>query len=179
MNCCERAFPRAAWRSVSGDWERAGMRDVESRERFTSDEVEAILRRALTRRRDHGDISRSELVETARELGIAADEIERAIDEHRRFGALEEAREQYKARKRSGFYHHLRSYLIVNAALMALDLLVSGGTWFYFPLIGWGIGLAFHASNAFNPGRKEIDRGARRILRKRHDEALRYGEDRN
>jgi hypothetical protein len=54
------------------------------------------------------------------------------------------------ARKRvediKGFYVHVGVYVIVNAALLAINLLSSPDTlWFYWPLLGWGIGVAIHA----------------------------------
>lgn len=140
---------------------------LERDEMFTVGEVESILRRALTRKRDSGEITREELEETARELGIDSREVERAIHEQRRFGAIESAREAFRKRLKEGFYRHLRSYLIVNGALLLLDLVTTGGEWFYFPLIGWGIGLAFHASHAFNPSARAVESGARRVLRRR------------
>ena len=136
-------------------------------EMFTVNEVEAILRRALHRKRDSGEITRDELVETARELGLDPREVERAIQEQRKFGEIDSAREEFKQKQKVEFYNHLRSYLIVNGALILLDLLVSRGTWFFYPMVFWGIGLAFHASHAFNPCEREIERGARKILRKR------------
>ncbi|MBM3289858.1 MAG: 2TM domain-containing protein [Candidatus Hydrogenedentes bacterium] len=143
-------------------------RDVRREEMFTVDEVEAILRRGLNRKRDSGEITRGELIDTARELGLDVREVERAIHEQRRYGAIESAREEYKSRKKEGFYHHLRAYLIVNGALFFINLVTGADDlWFFYPLIGWGIGLAFHASNAFNPRARDIDRGARSVLRRR------------
>ncbi len=40
-----------------------------------------------------------------------------------------------------GFYVHASAYVLVNVALFVINLLVGGGWWFYWPLIGWGIGL--------------------------------------
>ena len=50
-----------------------------------------------------------------------------------------------RARKRvadiKGYYVHVGVYVIVNAALLAINLLSSPDTlWFYWPLLGWGIG---------------------------------------
>jgi hypothetical protein len=64
----------------------------------------------------------------------------------------EQARKQ--VRKEREFYSHLASYLIVNAFFVALNLLTDPGSiWFIFPMLGWGIGLASHASSVFGlPG---------------------------
>ena len=34
--------------------------------------------------------------------------------------------------------------MLVNMALFVINLLVGSGGWFYWPLIGWGIGLGVH-----------------------------------
>ncbi|MBI5917105.1 MAG: 2TM domain-containing protein [Bacteroidetes bacterium] len=62
------------------------------------------------------------------------------------------AKKRVKAKKE--FYQHLMSYAIVNGFLMALNLIVSPGYfWFIFPLLGWGVGLAFHYVDVFGiPG---------------------------
>jgi uncharacterized RDD family membrane protein YckC len=63
--------------------------------------------------------------------------------------------EAYKrAKKRveeiKGFYAHLIVFIIVNAVLIAINLLVTPGfLWFLIPLCGWGIGLFFHAVFGF------------------------------
>lgn len=47
------------------------------------------------------------------------------------------------------FYLHLIVYMIINAMLLMLDLVTGPGFWFFWPLMGWGIGLAMHALNTF------------------------------
>lgn len=143
------------------------MLGTQSREMYTVEEVESILRRALRRKRDSGEITYDELVETARELGIAPGELERAIHEQQTVGEFESACEEWKQRRKRKFYDHLRAYLIVNGFLFLLDIIVSHGSWFYFCLLGWGIGLAFDAASAFNPNPKDVERGAKRIMKKR------------
>ena len=143
------------------------MLGTQSKEMYTVEEVESILRRALRRKRDTGEITYDELVETARELGIAPGELERAILEQRTVGEFEAACEEWKLRRKRKFYEHLRAYLIVNGFLFLLDIFVSGGSWFYYCLLGWGIGLAFDAASAFNPDPKEVERGAKKLMRKR------------
>ncbi|HRI89947.1 MAG TPA: 2TM domain-containing protein, partial [Candidatus Hydrogenedentes bacterium] len=143
-------------------------RHTDREEMFTVGEVEGILRRALNRKRDSGEITREELVDTARELGIDPREVERAIYEQRKFGEIESARDEFRAKRKQEFYGHLKTYLIINGALMLINLMTGIDTlWFFYPMIGWGIGLAFHASSAFNPSKRDIESGARRIIKKR------------
>lgn len=48
--------------------------------------------------------------------------------------------------ERRAFQWHLASYVVVNAALVLIWLL-TGGDYFWpiWPMLGWGVGLAFHA----------------------------------
>ena len=66
-------------------------------------------------------------------------------------------RERYeRARARvgaiKGFYIHASAFLVVNIALLAINAGVGGVWWFYWPLIGWGIGLGLHAFGVFGFG---------------------------
>jgi hypothetical protein len=61
----------------------------------------------------------------------------------------------YRAQKRveeiKGFYGHLASFVLVNLFLLILNLMTSSGyLWFFWPLMGWGIGLFFHGLKVFN-----------------------------
>ncbi len=62
-----------------------------------------------------------------------------------------------------GFYVHLLIFVLVNAGLFVLDMLSSGGTWFFWPLFGWGIGLAVHAISVFARGPFGADWEQRKI----------------
>lgn len=60
-----------------------------------------------------------------------------------------------KAQKRvkeiKGFYGHLASFILVILFLTFINLRFSPKhIWFYWPMIGWGIGLFFHAVGVFN-----------------------------
>ena len=61
----------------------------------------------------------------------------------------------FKAKERveeiKGFYGNLTAYIIVNLMLFVLNLLTTPGhLWFYWPLLGWGIGVLFHGIKVFN-----------------------------
>jgi fatty acid desaturase len=54
-------------------------------------------------------------------------------------------REMEKEEARRGFIAHLVIYILVNIMLIAINLIyVPGELWFFYPLIGWGIGVAMH-----------------------------------
>ena len=62
----------------------------------------------------------------------------------------ERARARVKAIK--GFYIHATIFVVVNIALFAINVLVGGVWWFYWSLLGWGIGLGVHALAVFGFG---------------------------
>ena len=63
-----------------------------------------------------------------------------------------------------GFYGHLAVYMIVNAFLLVINLLTSPhALWFYWPLLGWGIGIAIHAAAVLSNGIWGKDWEARKV----------------
>lgn len=62
--------------------------------------------------------------------------------------AYEQAKKRLEAKY--GFYVHLFVYVAVNLMLVIINLSASSETlWFIYPLVGWGIGLFFHALSVF------------------------------
>jgi len=63
--------------------------------------------------------------------------------------------DRYKAAKSRvnqlrGFYTHLTTFIVVNLFLLVLNLLTSPHSlWFYWVLLGWGIGLVAHALQVY------------------------------
>ena len=63
--------------------------------------------------------------------------------------------DRYKAAKSRvaqlrGFYVHLTTFVVVNAFLIILNLITSPDSlWFYWVLLGWGIGLVAHALQVY------------------------------
>ena len=52
-----------------------------------------------------------------------------------------------------GFYIHLTVYVVVNLLLFSINMITSPGVlWFIWPLMGWGVGVVFHALFVFSPG---------------------------
>lgn len=67
----------------------------------------------------------------------------------------QEEERYYEAKKRveeiKGFYGNLISYIVVNIGLMVINLLTSPKyLWFFWPMLGWGIGVLFHGMKVFN-----------------------------
>lgn len=137
--------------------------------RFSSDDAQAIIKRAIERSSSAGSVAFTDLAETAKELGIDAGDLAAAIEEHEAMREVEEARNRWRRWRKKKFNQHLRSYIIVNAALMIFSIL-SGGAWFLFPLVGWGIGLAFDFAATYYPSDRDIERGTMSALKRMRKE---------
>lgn len=80
-----------------------------------------------------------------------------------------------KVEARIGFFIHLTVFVLVNAGLIVINLLTSPeNLWFFWPLAGWGIGVAAHALGVFLP-RKTNSYKKRWIDRVAREEAKRRG----
>lgn len=102
--------------------------------------------------------------------GIPGGAPERAVENE---DDLRAAAEESLKRKR-GFRVHLRVYILVNLLLWAIwaVLLATAGVgfpWPVFPLVGWGIGVAFHwhavYRSARHPSVSEVAREMDRLRR--------------
>ncbi|SEH72250.1 2TM domain-containing protein [Epilithonimonas hominis] len=70
-----------------------------------------------------------------------------------------------RVKELKGFYGNLISYCIVIPFLVIINLLTSPGQlWFYWPMLGWGIGLAAHGMNVFAIGRNWEEKKIREIM---------------
>ena len=140
------------------------MSDYESRQ-YDTEEVNRIIRQALElEKRD--TIGHRELMETARELGIDPGKMEAAIQREADGNSREAVKQAWLKRKHSKFHAHLWSYGIVNGAILLINIMTPGPWWFQWPLLGWGIGLAFDYRQAYFPTEDQVERGIRWTLRR-------------
>ncbi len=64
-----------------------------------------------------------------------------------------------------GFYGNLTSYVLVISFLAVLNILTSPGyLWFFWPMIGWGLGIAAHAVTTFGIGKDWEERKIRELM---------------
>lgn len=138
-------------------------------EKYTQEEMERILQRALAQRAQSGNVSREHLMEVGKELGLTEQDLLRAIDDELRFGAFEEAKQEVIKKNRREWRSHLGSYLGVNAVLLTVNAIQMHGrlTWALATLFGWGIGMTIHTVSTFFPKEKELNKAAKKLLRKR------------
>ncbi|WP_027378613.1 2TM domain-containing protein [Chryseobacterium daeguense] len=70
-----------------------------------------------------------------------------------------------RVKKLKGFYGNLTSYCLVIPFLIALNLLTdSRHLWFFWPMLGWGVGLAAHAINTFGIGKDWEERKIKELM---------------
>ena len=80
--------------------------------------------------------------------------------------AYERAHKRVKELK--SFYSNLISYVIVTIFLIILNLITSPKQlWFYWPLMGWGIGVIGHGMSVFAIGKSWEDKKIREIMEKK------------
>lgn len=64
-----------------------------------------------------------------------------------------------KVRAKKEFYNHLATYVVMGVFFFLLNAVTAWGSWwFYWPLLGWGIGILFHYIDVFGlPGVEEVN----------------------
>lgn len=77
--------------------------------------------------------------------------------------AYEKASKRVKDLK--SFYGNLSAYCLVIPFLFILNLLTTPDhLWFYWPMLGWGLGLTLHAVSTFGIGRNWEERKIRELM---------------
>ena len=145
-----------------------------SQNHYSDQDAEEILKIA-SRETGTGGMSRERLLQTAAELGISAETVERAEEQMRlkREASREqeedvELKRQFEGERRSKFLADLWSYLGVNAGLIGIWWF-SGSSYFWpkWVLLFWGIGvLVDFFGTFFNRDETKFQRWKRRRHRK-------------
>lgn len=148
-------------------------------ERYTREEADAILGRAIERDRSNSDLSREQLVAVAREVGVSAESVDKAIEEIVIERKGREELTQLRRHAWQGFAYHLIPFVGVSTLLIILNLATTSFPWAMFPIMGWGIGLLSHLmAVAFpNPERlqRRLERRRERERRRQYRKQVRAG----
>ena len=100
------------------------------------------------------------LLATAAELGITPEAVEHAERTVRSQRENETLRREFARHVKKDFYSHLTTYLIINSFLVLMNVFTSHGLrigWAIWPILGWGIGILFHAREAFVSGGSDYE----------------------
>jgi len=79
-------------------------------------------------------------------------------------------RAKERVEKIKGFYGNLASYCVVIPILIIINLTTNsnGFQWFWFPMLGWGLGVLFHAFETFGYGKSWEEKKIQEILNKQN-----------
>lgn len=76
------------------------------------------------------------------------------------------ARAKERVEKLKGFYGNLISYCCVIPVLIFINYKSSDFQWFWFPTLGWGMGLFFHGIEVFGYGNSWEERKIKQLMEK-------------
>jgi hypothetical protein len=149
------------------------MSEPPSKRTYTQEEVTEILKRAMKQQSlQKQGLSHEELVEMANEVGIDRAAVESATTElvetqAEELARSEDARALAEERTRlfTSFVTSLFFYVVICGALYFIDTRFTGGTWYYWAALGWGIALLFQLRRVMFP-HQSLEKRRRRELKK-------------
>lgn len=93
--------------------------------------------------------------------------------EQERLNSFQRAQERVEEIK--GFYTHLIAYLLINPFLILINYFTYWDfQWFWFPLFGWGIGLATHALKVYGFGSQWEEKKIRKLMEEDEHETTKH-----
>jgi hypothetical protein len=144
------------------------MTDPKPLRQYTTEEAASIITRVLDRQNGEGGrISHDELLETARDIGVTTLELEAAVVEEAKLRAERLVREEQRERALRLWIRHLVVYVVVGAFCFVLDVRVTGGVFYFWVLLVWGLMVALHAVRVFLPNEANRRLSAADTARKR------------
>lgn len=148
--------------------------------RYTTQELGQAIALALDRKAKAeatgGKYDYDDLKAAANEVGIDEKELRTALASLR--PALPPAPEQMSARRlraKQKLQRHAAIWGAFSVFFFLLDMVTAGGEWFFFPVLGWGVGLAVQAIKYYFPVDLTPEEEAieRRLEEQRHEKAMR------
>lgn len=135
--------------------------------KYTNEEVEQIIKIALRSKTDSGAMSLDNIYDIAKELNIDPAAVQNALNEFESKGDIEAIRDEFIRKRKKSFFDHLTSYLAVNSFLVVLNLIVGGGFWSVFPILGWGLGVFFDGMSKLRYDEEEFQKYYQKQIRKK------------
>lgn len=94
-------------------------------------------------------------------------------EEKNRLSSFQRAQERVNEMK--SFYTHLIAFLMINPFLIFVNYYTYWDfQWFWFPLFGWGIGLATHALKIYGIGSGWEERKIKKLMEEDRDDTTKY-----
>lgn len=79
-----------------------------------------------------------------------------------------------RVEKLKGFYGNLISYCTVIPVLIIINLNTSNYQWFWYPMLGWGFGVVFHAIETFGFGKSWEEKKIQELMGKQQDTTTKW-----
>lgn len=136
-------------------------------QRYTQEEVNAILRRAVKRQPLGDEMTREQMQAIAAEVGVSPDALDRAEAEWRQEMSARSLRGLFDAERRAEFRKHALSYAVLSLFLLGINLFATPHFfWVVFPILAFALGLFYDCLESFQTG-PDADRAYERWLEKR------------
>lgn len=134
---------------------------------YSDGDMHEILKRAAAID-GNANLSRHVLEQTAAELGISPDALQRAEAEYQKELAQKSEVDAFLQARRAEFGQHLASYVLINAFLVGVWWFTGAKyPWFIWPLLGWGVGIASHWITSRSTSGDDFEREFRRWRKRR------------
>ncbi|MEB3358381.1 MAG: 2TM domain-containing protein [Synechococcales bacterium] len=130
---------------------------------YDEDAVQQILRLALMRQGQAGDLTRSQLIDIAQDLGISPANLLAAEEEWQAQQEERHDRQEFERYRRQQLHHSIAKFAIINSFLVVSNLLIAHSlNWSTYVLLGWGLVLSLQTWRTFQTEGDDYDRAFRR-----------------
>lgn len=126
---------------------------------YQAEEAQAILQIAIARQTEDGELTRSQLLEIADELGISASTLAEAEQQWALQRQENAALREFDQFQRQRFQSHLVRFAVINLALFAFNWLTAGTiSWALYIFLFWGAALGLQAWQTYWPNTQQYRR---------------------
>ena len=152
---------------ANGQVEGAVLGSLETREAmpetYNEESVQQILKIAMSRQGQSGDLTRSQLQDIADELGISEDNLVAAEQTWDIQKQERDDRHAFAAHRQSLLRKGVVRCLIVSSALILSNMLINRHiVWAIYPVLIWGLLLSLQAWRTYQTEGEDYDRAFRR-----------------
>ena len=134
---------------------------------YPSEDAQAILQIAIARQTEEGDLTRTQLLEIAEELGISATTLAEAEQEWQQRRLENADLKAFDEFQKQRFQSHLLRFIVLNTLVLTVNFMISGNlSWSLYILLFWGGAVGLHAWHTYRPNdpryRQEFEKWRRR-----------------
>ncbi|MEE1674582.1 2TM domain-containing protein [Agarivorans aestuarii] len=120
---------------------------------YSPQQLEQIISLGLREQQNQQNhVSEAELYDIAQQSGLDAQQTDAALKQWQH----QQQQQQAQSKKLLAFKIHASSYLSICCMLFLIDWLTGGPWWFFWPMLGMGIGLLSHGLGLLKLWRKLV-----------------------